>query len=144
MNFVDKLFVLAVFAQLSFYPVVLFIMFRRRVAAIKSKEVPFKYFSSYQMDKANLPEPMVICSNHFNNLFQIPLLFLITGLLILTLKLVTWPMVVLAWLFVFLRLIHSLIHLGSNNIIQRMRAFGSSTLVLLVMWLYLIGKIFLS
>jgi hypothetical protein len=39
-----------------------------------------------------------------------------------------------AWIYVALRIVHSLIHLTYNNVLQRFAAFASSALLLVGMW----------
>jgi len=81
-------------------------------------------------------------SNHYDNLFQMPVLFLVGATLVVTLNLVDTTMLIFAWLFVFTRILHSMIHLRTNHLQQRYYIFGSSCLVLLGMWMTVIGKIF--
>jgi hypothetical protein len=49
--------------------------------------------------------------------------------------------VVLAWVFVLLRLLHTFIHITSNHMGQRFGVFAASVIVLAVMWLVFIVRI---
>lgn len=42
--------------------------------------------------------------------------------------------VVLAWLYVGLRIVHSAIHLSYNHVIHRLAVFALSSVVLLALW----------
>jgi hypothetical protein len=50
--------------------------------------------------------------------------------------------IVLAWIFVVLRLVHSFVHLTRNRITPRLVVFTSSNLVLLAMWIWIIVSVF--
>ncbi|WP_197481102.1 MAPEG family protein, partial [Oleiphilus sp. HI0086] len=43
--------------------------------------------------------------------------------------------VVAAWLYVALRLVHSFVHLGNNNVSLRFASFAASMMALAVLWL---------
>jgi hypothetical protein len=52
--------------------------------------------------------------------------------------------VLLAWVFVVLRVLHAAVHLGSNNIKQRAGLFAAAAIVLTIMWVIFIVRIMLS
>lgn len=142
MTKIDKIFFFAIFTQALFPLVMLVKLFLRRKTAVINREVSFKYFRSYQ-GRDSLPEQLIVHERHYANLFEMPIYFIAFGVLALTLEQVDQVLGALAWLYVLLRLGHSIIHLGSNNINYRAIMFGSSCLVLLMSWFYLAGKIFL-
>lgn len=111
--------------------------FVTRVAAIKNKSVSFGYFKDFQ-GTAQLPNKMVIMGRHYDNQFQLPMLFLMTCLALLQFNVVDATFIVLLWAFIAFRVMHTLIHLGSNNIRQRVIAFALGWLVLVVIWLRLL------
>lgn len=76
-------------------------------------------------------------ANNFRNLFELPVLFyLAVGLALLFF--VTDPLLVrLAWGYVVLRALHSLIHCTYNRVLHRFLAHAASTVVLLMMWVRL-------
>ncbi len=108
-------------------------MMRGRKRAVKSKEVPFKYFRAMTGD-VTLPEYDAIPSRQFSNLFEVPVLFYAACLSSMNLQLNGPVMVGLAWAFVILRLIQAVIHLTYNNIFHRMMAYSAGFGVVLVMW----------
>jgi hypothetical protein len=48
------------------------------------------------------------------------------------------PMIVLAWLFVLTRVIHSAIHVGPNRVRWRTPAYALGFLILAIMWIKLV------
>lgn len=83
-------------------------------------------------------------SDNFINLFEMPVLFYVAILLSLNLMLPDMTMVLLAWVFVVLRCVHSLIHTTYNTVIHRFAVFVASSLVLLGMWVRLGWYIIIS
>ena len=62
------------------------------------------------------------------------MLFYVLTILAIITKQADLLFVVLAWLFVVLRLVHAYIHLNSNHLGRRFAAFAAAALVLLAMW----------
>src|SRR5215510_10259131 len=76
----------------------------------------------------------VQASDHFRNLFEVPVLFYaLCGFLAIT-KLTTLLLLACAWGYVFLRACHAWIHLTNNKVIRRFQVFVASSIVLYVMW----------
>lgn len=111
-------------------------MFRVRKRAILTGAVHIKYYKSQTGDTP--PENVVVVGRHYDNQFQVPMLFFITCLVHMQVGLSNSLTLVLAWLFVFSRFAHSWVLLGKNNILKRATAFGLGWLILLLMWLQLI------
>jgi hypothetical protein len=76
-------------------------------------------------------------ADHLNNLLELPLLFYTAIILIWLLQVSDSSYLTMAWLYVFLRFMHSAIHLSYNRVIHRLIAFATSSLVLLLIWLRL-------
>jgi len=76
-------------------------------------------------------------SDNFKNLFEMPMLFFIAILLSMMLLLQDMLLVQLAWAYVVLRALHSLIHCTYNKVLHRFTVYIASTLVLILMWLRL-------
>jgi hypothetical protein len=109
--------------------------FSVRSGAVRSKKLSMKYFLTY--DPALLgdnAEYVVRVGRHYDNLLQIPLLFLVTGALCLFYGLSGWLPALLGWVFFFSRVVHTYIHLGSNNIVYRFLAYGFGWLIILALW----------
>lgn len=138
-----KLFILALFSHILVIISILIIMLVKRLKAVKAKEINPAYFKTYDGGAYDVPHDLRVISNHYNLSFQMPLLFIITGVLIISLKLVNPLFTVLAWLFVIFKAAHTYIHLGKNYVPHRYTIFGLCCFVLALMWFYLVGKIFL-
>jgi hypothetical protein len=98
--------------------------------------VPIKYYRLYE---GSPPSPrLAVIGQHFDNQFQVPMLFLITGGLFLTLNLTSSATVAFAWIFVLSRAAHTYVHLGSNNVKLRAATYFFGWLVLVAMWWQLV------
>ena len=71
-------------------------------------------------------------SDNFINLFEVPVLFYVLVLGTLAVGLADSGFVLLAWLFVGLRALHSLIQCSYNRVMHRFAAYSLATLVLFV------------
>jgi hypothetical protein len=109
-----------------------------RKGAIRNGKVDYKFFHIYDSNKYQVPEFVTRYGRHFDNQFQMPMLFLITCLT--TLHVAVEPRVVapLAWLFVVSRLLHSWVHLGSNKIIHRAAIYGIGLLCVIAIWVLIV------
>jgi hypothetical protein len=74
---------------------------------------------------------------NFENLLEMPVLFYALGALAIVLKINDANLVSQAWLFVLLRLAHTVIHITYNNSLHRLVIFALSMLTLLSMWIHL-------
>jgi hypothetical protein len=75
-------------------------------------------------------------ADNFRNLLEFPVLFyaLVAVALATTTQIPPW-LVVSAWVFVALRVLHTLIHVTYNNVLHRLAVFAASFLLLFVMWI---------
>ena len=73
-------------------------------------------------------------ADNFRNLFEVPVLFFALAAIALATGFVPGWLVVCSWLFVALRLLHSLIHCTYNTVYHRLVVFLSSFGLLVVMW----------
>ena len=83
-------------------------------------------------------------SNSFDSQFQIPILFYVLVILAWITKQADLLFVVMAWIFVILRLAHAYIHTTSNHVPTRFRAFAAGAAILLLMWIIFAVRILLS
>jgi hypothetical protein len=93
----------------------------------------FKLFAGYTP-----PDNIAKLSRNFSNLFEVPVLFYTAGTTILALDINNQLILGLAWAFVALRIIHSIIHISYNNPIHRFLSFLLSSIVVLIMWVQLV------
>jgi hypothetical protein len=83
-------------------------------------------------------------ANAYQNQFELPVLFYVVVLMALVLNLSSLALVVLAWLFVLSRLVHARIHVTTNNVMQRLRAFVAGVIALGTMWVLLLVQVILA
>ncbi len=83
-----------------------------------------------------------LSSNNFNNLFELPVLFYALVFVILHLALIDNLHVLMAWVFVIFRILHSLVHCTYNNVMHRFLLWLISTLALLVMLVRVLLEVF--
>lgn len=124
---------------ISYICLIALLMFFRRVRAIRQGNLGFGYFKSYSAPLPGKMPPVVaegltVVHNHFVNQFQVPILFFITCLAAAQLGAVSPTLVWLGYLFVFTRVVHSIIHLGVNDIRFRALAYAMGLLTILAMW----------
>lgn len=107
----------------------------RRVAAVKRGEVSIKFYRAYR--DGEQPERLHVLGRHIQNHFEVPPLFHLVVLATYVTGLVDLASVGLAWAFVALRCVHTLVHLGSNRVSRRFNVFALSVLVLIALWVNL-------
>src|SRR5215470_16724539 len=103
-----------------------------RIAVVRRGEVRVRDIS---LGQSNWPPRVQQISNCYHNQFQLPMLFYVLTILALFLRKADLLFVVMAWIFVLLRIVHGAIHVTSNHVGHRFRAFAAGAVVLLLMWL---------
>lgn len=88
-------------------------------------------------ESARVPADVAIPNRNYMNLLELPMLFYAACLGFLLLHRVGQADYVMAWVYVGLRAVHSLVHLSYNNVLHRLALFASSNIVLSVLWLRL-------
>jgi hypothetical protein len=129
-----KLFFLSVFVMAMLPVVILTLMFLKRLTAIKSGTVRMSYFRLYKTGKVEMPDELLAVSRNYSNLFELPVLFFTVSILYFYFDLISVFSVVMAWLFVVSRVVHSIIHLSSNNILHRYKVFFLGTIFVVSLW----------
>ncbi|KAH7327775.1 membrane-associated, eicosanoid/glutathione metabolism protein [Stachybotrys elegans] len=109
------------------------LLYIRRTPALKKYNISFDPNLVKQEKAAKLPPFVQWPADNFNNLLEQPTQFyaVLLGLTMLGVKDKTT--VFLAWSYVGLRFLHSMIHVTTNNVLLRFPAFAASSLVLLGM-----------
>jgi hypothetical protein len=95
------------------------------------------------VDNSRWPDSVRKINNNYNNQFELPLLFYAILPLLLILVKADWLQVALAWVFVASRILHSLIHTGSNVVMQRGLAFVVGFFAVGLMWAWFGLRLFL-
>lgn len=141
MTLTEKMLVLAMAAQVLLAVAILVMMGRERVPRVISGEIPM---ADIAVERSAYPLRARLLSNNFDNQFQLPILFFVAALLALQIGVIGWVEVLLAWTFVVLRYIHAAIHITSNNVLHRFMVYSAGLAVLVLFWLWLVGKILLA
>lgn|SRR5512147_1823780 len=76
----------------------------------------------------------VAAADNFRNLFEVPVLFYAVCCALAITDLVTPFQIVLAWSYVTLRAVHTLIHVTYNRVVHRFVVHALSTLGVFAMW----------
>jgi hypothetical protein len=113
------------------FMVLLLIPFRRFRSAFQGKVTAddFKLGES-----PRVPEDVTIPNRNYMNLLELPTLFYAVCLALYTLQRVGSSDLVVAWAYVGLRALHSLVHLTYNNVFHRLAVFATSNILLGVLW----------
>jgi len=120
------------FALAAWTLVVLLLIPFARVRSARRREVvvdDFKYGES-----ATVPPAVSIPNRNFMNLLELPMLFYVVCIVLYVTAGASTATIALAWAFVGLRIVHSLIHLSYNHVVHRLVAFSASNVALVVLW----------
>jgi len=117
------------------FAVLLLIPVRRFRAGIAGQ---IRYDDFQYGESARVPPEVSIPNRNMMNLLELPLLFYVACLTYLVIGKVDEFGLVLAWLYVALRLVHSAIHVTYNRVRHRLVAFALSNVVLVMLWTNLI------
>lgn len=104
-----------------------------RIRAGRRREIvvdDFKYGES-----SAVPPHVSIPNRNYMNLLELPVLFYVAGVLLLVSPCTSLTSIYLAWLYVGLRIVHSVIHLTYNKVLHRLAAFAASNAVLVALWM---------
>jgi len=134
------LYPLFAMAALSFYITIR--MGKLRVHAVRQDGLKPGYFK--HNSGAEPPDYMVRTEQHYVNLFEQPVLFYTVCLITYVTASTNLPGLLLAWLFVGTRCLHTYVHLGSNKLLKRRRAFIFSVVVLITLWTVLFIQLLLK
>ena len=125
-------------ALLTFLVLILIPM-RRFRAGFAGTIVPddFKFGES-----KNVPGEVSIPNRAYMNLLEMPVLFYVVCLMLFASARVDQTFLYLAWAYVGLRVLHSLIHVTYNDVYHRLTVFALSNFVVITMWaLFFMGRL---
>jgi len=89
----------------------------------------------------NWPPHVLQVANAAHNQLETPVLFYVLTILAIITRHADLLFVVLAWIFVLVRIAHAYVHVTNNRVSVRGPVFGLALLVLMVMWLIFIVRI---
>lgn len=103
-----------------------------RFRAVAAREVTADDFKFGESPR--VPPHVAVTNRNLMNLLELPILFYVAGLMYAVAGRVDRTALILAWAYVAVRAIHSLIHLTYNNVIHRLTAYAVSNVVLIALW----------
>jgi hypothetical protein len=114
--------------------VLLSIAFQRLRAGFAGTVSPREYALG-ESDK--VPAQVSLPNRNYMNLLELPVLFYAACIIQFVAQADAPHALALAWLYVALRIVHSLIHVTYNHVMHRFAAFALSNFVLLGLWVEL-------
>jgi hypothetical protein len=129
----ETLLLLPALLHVALIFVLVFMTGRGRVSAARRGEVRL---SDVALDSSKWPDDLRKRANNYQNQFELPVLFYVLIAFLLATRLADAVQVILAWVFLFSRLVHSYIHTGKNVVVDRFYAFLASVVTLMAMWIW--------
>lgn len=80
----------------------------------------------------------------FANQFELPVLFYVLTILVIITRHADLLFVLLAWIFVLMRVLQAVVHVTNNNVRMRGAYYGVGALILFIMWIIYIVRIVLA
>jgi hypothetical protein len=117
-------------------------MGRLRFLAVRRGDLSPRYYELNRGGK--VPDYLAKVSQNYDNLLELPILFYVLTCLLFVSQQVELAQVVMAWLFVGSRYVHSYIHTTTNILKPRMRSFLFGAFVLMAMWLLFMFRVLLA
>ncbi|MFC3050832.1 MAPEG family protein [Kordiimonas pumila] len=118
--------------------IILFILAYRRLSAYAAGKTNGAYFKVFSGAVGSEPEDVQVAQRSFLNQFEMPVLFIAACIAAQVFGKADSIVVIMAWCYAALRIVHALVHLIGNNVLHRFRVFILSNIVLLVMWVLIV------
>lgn len=134
-------FLLPVFVQVALTFALLIRTAIGRASSFRSGEVKPQDIA---LGESHWPKKITQYGNAFKNQFELPVLFYVLIAFILITRVGDFLLLVLAWIFVVLRLLHAYVHTTNNDVLLRGRIYGGGLVVLVAMWVIFAVRILTS
>lgn len=107
-----------------------------RLYQVRLREMRVRHIAPQALDSRSQTAALhdTRAADNFSNLFELPVIFYVALLVAHATGNTGNTVLVLAWLFVALRALHSLIHCTYNRVMHRFTAYLLSTLTLWALW----------
>jgi hypothetical protein len=122
------------------FALMLGMMYRRSSSLMRGET----RFEDIAMREPNWPKQATLFAYAFSNQFELPVLFYLLTTLVIITRQADLLFVLLAWVFVVLRVLQALVHVTNNNVRYRGGFFAAGAIVLLIMWIIFIVRILLG
>ena len=93
---------------------------------------------------AKPPEYLLRTTDHYDNLFEQPMLFYIGTILVYVTGESDGLFLLLGWSYVASRILHGYIHIKLNKLIWRRNSFALAFIILFIQWVYLFAQLALK
>lgn len=120
---------------------VMFGMMYHRTSTLQRGETRFQDIA---LREPNWPVAATKFANSFANQFELPVLFYVLTILEIVTRHADLLFVVLAWIFVIMRVLQAMVHVTNNNVRVRGAFYGIGAFVLVAMWIIYIVRILLA
>jgi len=120
---------------------VMFGMMYFRTSTLRSGETRFEDIS---LREPNWPRRATQFGYAFANQFELPVLFYVLTILVIITHHADRLFVLLAWIFVLMRVLQAVVHVTNNNVRLRGAYYGVGALILFIMWIIYIVRIVLA
>ncbi|MDX1609123.1 MAG: MAPEG family protein [Halofilum sp. (in: g-proteobacteria)] len=107
-------------------------LYRERIGEVRRRRIQPQRLATRREAAEVLQDTRA--SDHFRNLFEVPVLFYALCALLAATDAVTPLLVGLAWLFVGLRVLQAGVHLTYNRVLHRFTVYVAGTAVVFLMW----------
>ena len=129
-----------VIVQVALIYLLYYMLFTRRQAAVKAGKARL---SQYR-DNVTEPAETLFLRNNLTNQYELPMLFIAGCIALYATGYATVVPVILAWVFVILRIAHAIVHVGHNRMRHRVPIFIAGFVVNGLLWLWLAANIALN
>jgi hypothetical protein len=119
-------------AQVLLVAIVSVRLYAKRIGELRARRINPQAMATSQTAATALKD--VAAADNFRNLFEAPVLFFAVCCALAITDTVTPLQLTLAWIYVALRTVHSLIHVTYNRVMHRFAAYVASTICLFLMW----------
>lgn len=131
---------LALWAQGLIVFAIMPVLYQRRIPRLRRREIEI---GDIALESSNWPADARQASNAFSNQFELPVLFFVAGGLFLWLGANGWE-AALCWVFVLSRCVHAYIHVTTNHVFNRFKAYVVGVGALALLWLTLGVKLVMA
>jgi hypothetical protein len=125
------------FVQVLLTMLVAYMLAGNRFRAVKRDEVN----GPVSLREANWPDYARKFEYNYQNQFELPVLFYLLTVLAIITRHADLFFVLMAWVFVTLRVLHAFVHVTNNQMRLRGAIFISGAIVLTIMWVVFIVRI---
>ena len=132
---------LPLFVQVALTFLLLFWTGRVRLAAVRRGDV---HVRDVALREPSWPKQETQIANAYQNQLELPVLFYVLTILAIMTRQADMLFVLLAWVFVVLRVVHVYVHITSNGLKLRFSLFASGVVVLAAMWVIFVLRILLE